>query len=350
MERTARGSRRPPPPSSPSRASGSPASPRRPALSAGSARWAPGGPQHRGRCRRARWTDVRLAVFAGDHGVAAHGVSAYPSAVTEAMVRTIVAERAGVSALAREHGVVVSVYDVAVDADLADLPAAVTARKVRRSSGAIHLEDALTRRDRAGRRARCGHRLAGSWATGAQLLMTGRPRHRQHHAGRCARRRVARAARRRGHRSRHRHRRRGLDPQARRGRGCAGARGGRSATRSTCSRRSAAPTSPRPSASSWRPPGRGTPVVLDGLMSVRLRGGRQGLSRPAPAPGGSPGTARPSPPRRTRSSHSASNRSSTSGCGSARAPERSSRCRSSARGIAVVARRGAAVGHHARVR
>ena len=47
-------------------------------------------------------TDVRLVVLAGDHGVAAHGVSAYPPAVTEAMVRTIVAGRAGVSALARE--------------------------------------------------------------------------------------------------------------------------------------------------------------------------------------------------------------------------------------------------------
>ena len=80
-------------------------------------------------------TDVRLVVFAGDHGVAAHGVSAYPAAVTEAMVRTIVAGRAGVSALAREHGVAVTVLDIAVDADLADLPAEVTARKVRRGSG-----------------------------------------------------------------------------------------------------------------------------------------------------------------------------------------------------------------------
>src|SRR5688572_3519854 len=80
--------------------------------------------------------DVRLVVFAGDHGVAAHGVSAYPSAVTEAMVRTIVSSRAGVSALARAHGVTVTLLDISVDADLADLPAAVTARKVRRGSGA----------------------------------------------------------------------------------------------------------------------------------------------------------------------------------------------------------------------
>ena len=118
-------------------------------------------------------TDVRLVVLAGDHGVAAHGVSAYPAAVTEAMVRTIVAGRAGVSALAREHGVAVTVLDIAVDADLTDLPAEVTARKVRRGSGAIHLTDALTREE-AERSLAVGADVARALvADGAQLLMTG---------------------------------------------------------------------------------------------------------------------------------------------------------------------------------
>lgn len=118
-------------------------------------------------------TDVRLVVFAGDHGVAAHGVSAYPPAVTEAMVRTIVAGRAGVSALAREHGVAVSVLDIAVDADLADLPAEVSARKIRRGSGAIHLTDALTR-DEVRRSLALGAEVARELVDdGAQLLMSG---------------------------------------------------------------------------------------------------------------------------------------------------------------------------------
>jgi nicotinate-nucleotide--dimethylbenzimidazole phosphoribosyltransferase len=118
-------------------------------------------------------TDVRLVVLAGDHGVAAHGVSAYPAAITEAMVRTLVSGRAGVSALAREHGVAVTVLDVAVDADLADLPAEVTARKVRRGSGAIHLTDALTREE-AEQAIALGAALAGELVDdGAQLLMTG---------------------------------------------------------------------------------------------------------------------------------------------------------------------------------
>ena len=86
----------------------------------------------------------RLTVFAGDHGVAAHGVSAYPAEVTPAMVRTIASGRAGVSALAAAHGVSVRVLDVAVDDDLADLPSSVTGRRVRRGSGAIHVEDALS--------------------------------------------------------------------------------------------------------------------------------------------------------------------------------------------------------------
>lgn len=118
-------------------------------------------------------TDVRLVVLAGDHGVAAHGVSAYPASITEAMVRTLVAGRAGVSALAREHGVTVTVLDVAVDADLDDLPAEVTARKVRRGSGPIHLADALTHAE-VERSLTLGAELAGELVDdGAQLLMTG---------------------------------------------------------------------------------------------------------------------------------------------------------------------------------
>jgi nicotinate-nucleotide--dimethylbenzimidazole phosphoribosyltransferase len=92
-------------------------------------------------------TDVHLVIFAGDHGVARHGVSAYPPEITAAMVRTFLTGRAGVSALARAHGVQVRVLDLGVDDDLAGVPDAVRRFKVRRSSGAIHLEDALTERE-----------------------------------------------------------------------------------------------------------------------------------------------------------------------------------------------------------
>jgi nicotinate-nucleotide--dimethylbenzimidazole phosphoribosyltransferase len=118
-------------------------------------------------------TDVRLVIFAGDHGVAAHGVSAYPAAITAAMVRTFVAGRAGINALARAHDVGVRVVDVAVDADLSDLPASVGAHKVRRGSGAIHLQDALGPEETT-RALALGARLAEEEITaGAQLLLSG---------------------------------------------------------------------------------------------------------------------------------------------------------------------------------
>lgn len=88
---------------------------------------------------------VRAVVFAGDHGVAAHGVSAYPAAVTPAMVRSFAAGTAGVCALARQHDVHLRVLDLGVDDDLEGVDPAVTAHKVRRGSGAIHVEDALSR-------------------------------------------------------------------------------------------------------------------------------------------------------------------------------------------------------------
>ena len=117
--------------------------------------------------------EVRLVIFAGDHGVAGHGVSAYPPAITAAMVRTFVGGRAGVSALARAHGVAVRVLDIAVDDDLDDLPAEVGAHKVRRGSGAIHLEDALSPTETA-RALEAGRLVAEEEvAAGAQLLLSG---------------------------------------------------------------------------------------------------------------------------------------------------------------------------------
>ncbi|WP_037354475.1 nicotinate-nucleotide--dimethylbenzimidazole phosphoribosyltransferase [Amycolatopsis orientalis] len=85
--------------------------------------------------------DVRVVVFAGDHGVSAQ--SAYPREVTAAMVRVFLAGRSGVTVLAAQVGASVRVADIAVDWDAADVPDEVTAHKIRRGSGAIDVEDAL---------------------------------------------------------------------------------------------------------------------------------------------------------------------------------------------------------------
>lgn len=83
----------------------------------------------------------RVVVFAGDHGVAAKGVSAYPSEVTAQMVANFLAGGAAVNALARAAGATVRVEDISVAVDTAP---EVSKYKIRQSSGSIDTEDALT--------------------------------------------------------------------------------------------------------------------------------------------------------------------------------------------------------------
>ena len=56
----------------------------------------------------------QLVVFAADHGLAARGVSAYPSDVTWQMVENFLAGGAAVSVLARQHGLALTVVDCGV--------------------------------------------------------------------------------------------------------------------------------------------------------------------------------------------------------------------------------------------
>lgn len=86
---------------------------------------------------------TRAYVFAGDHGLNEEGVSAYPSAVTTAMVATFLAGRASVNALARACGVEVRVVDAGVDAVLPPHPDLIEA-KVRRGARNSAREPALT--------------------------------------------------------------------------------------------------------------------------------------------------------------------------------------------------------------
>ena len=127
----------------------------------------------RGTCPPPVPQQVHAVVFAGDHGVAQHGVSAYPTAVTPLMVRAVDAGTAGVSVLARQHGVQVRVLDLGVDDDLAGLPAEVTRHKVRRSSAPLHLEDALTRAEVEAALAVGAEAAAEEVASGAEVLVGG---------------------------------------------------------------------------------------------------------------------------------------------------------------------------------
>ncbi|HYB80446.1 MAG TPA: nicotinate-nucleotide--dimethylbenzimidazole phosphoribosyltransferase [Mycobacterium sp.] len=95
-----------------------------------------------GHCPPRQFEHARVVVFAGDHGVARSGVSAYPPEVTAQMVANIDAGGAAINVLAGLAGATVRVADLSVDAD--PLTEQIGVHKVRRSSGDITIEDALT--------------------------------------------------------------------------------------------------------------------------------------------------------------------------------------------------------------
>jgi nicotinate-nucleotide--dimethylbenzimidazole phosphoribosyltransferase len=118
---------------------------------------------------------ARVVVFAGDHGVARSGVSAYPPEVTAQMVANIEAGGAAINALAGVAGATVRVVDLAVDAPSGPgaLSEEVGAHKVRRSSGDIAVEDALTEGETVGA-IEAGRRIADEEVDGgADLLIAG---------------------------------------------------------------------------------------------------------------------------------------------------------------------------------
>ncbi|MFF4904203.1 nicotinate-nucleotide--dimethylbenzimidazole phosphoribosyltransferase [Streptomyces sp. NPDC001260] len=86
----------------------------------------------------------RVVLFAGDHGVAELGVSARPAGGAERLVRDVLEGGRPVSVLARRLGVPLRIVDMALDCDPESLPDEVVRHRVRRGSGRIDIEDALT--------------------------------------------------------------------------------------------------------------------------------------------------------------------------------------------------------------
>jgi len=83
-------------------------------------------------------------VMAGDHGVCAEGVSAYPAEVTLEMARNIARGGAGINALARKAGARVVVADLGMACDLAPAPG-IHIKKVRRGAANIARGPAMSR-------------------------------------------------------------------------------------------------------------------------------------------------------------------------------------------------------------
>lgn len=124
-----------------------------------------------GACPPRQFARARVVVFAGDHGVTASGVSAFPSEVTAQMVANFDAGGAAINVLAELAGAGVRVADIAVDAEPAN--AVIGAHKVRRGSGNIAVADALTS-DEALAAVQAGRTIADEEVDGgADLLIAG---------------------------------------------------------------------------------------------------------------------------------------------------------------------------------
>jgi nicotinate-nucleotide--dimethylbenzimidazole phosphoribosyltransferase len=124
-----------------------------------------------GQCPPRQFERARVVVFAGDHGVARSGVSAYPPEVTAQMVANIDAGGAAINALADVAGATVRIADLAVDAD--PLSQQIGMHKVRRGSGDIAVADALTDAETTAAIA-AGRQIADDEVdAGADLLIAG---------------------------------------------------------------------------------------------------------------------------------------------------------------------------------
>jgi nicotinate-nucleotide--dimethylbenzimidazole phosphoribosyltransferase len=115
-----------------------------------------------------------IITMAGDHGVAAEGVSAYPQEVTPQMVAGIAAGMAGINALARLAAARVVVVDMGVAADLGDLARAgkIISKKVARGTANIARGPAMTRQQ-AVQAIEAGIEVADSLAAETDVFGTG---------------------------------------------------------------------------------------------------------------------------------------------------------------------------------
>jgi nicotinate-nucleotide--dimethylbenzimidazole phosphoribosyltransferase len=113
-----------------------------------------------------------VAVFAGDHGVHAQGVTPWPQEVTAQMVANFLAGGAVVNVIAAQAGAEVCVVDVGVAADLPPAPG-LLARKVRRGTADMTQEPAMSLEE-ARRAVETGIEIARDLVTaGNRGLLTG---------------------------------------------------------------------------------------------------------------------------------------------------------------------------------
>jgi nicotinate-nucleotide--dimethylbenzimidazole phosphoribosyltransferase len=95
---------------------------------------------------RPRMDRKRIVTFAGDHGIADDGISAFPKEVTSQMVFNFVQGGAGVNVLARHVGAEVMVIDIGVDHDF-EMMDGLEIKKIGKGTGNISTGPAMKRVD-----------------------------------------------------------------------------------------------------------------------------------------------------------------------------------------------------------
>lgn len=93
-----------------------------------------------------RITDPAILVFAGDHGVVAEGVSAYPQDVTWQMVENFLADGAAINVFARQNGCALHVVDAGVNHDFGQRPGLLD-RKLAKGTRNFAIEPAMSRQE-----------------------------------------------------------------------------------------------------------------------------------------------------------------------------------------------------------
>ena len=88
-------------------------------------------------------TAKALFVFAGDHGIAAEGVSAFPPEVTGQMVQNFLAGGAAINVICRHHDIDINVVDMGVNADFEEHPILLQ-KKVRKGTRNFAVENAMS--------------------------------------------------------------------------------------------------------------------------------------------------------------------------------------------------------------
>lgn len=113
-----------------------------------------------------------VALFAADHGVAAEGVSAWPSDVTRQMVSTFAAGGGAINQIAQHVGARLELIDVGVGSDTSMFEGVIQA-KIRPGTANMALEPAMTREE-AACAVMVGVEVAGRLAArGVKVVATG---------------------------------------------------------------------------------------------------------------------------------------------------------------------------------